>query len=181
VLANASLELLSLSEFPNIESVAETGSTFAENAALKAVGYACQAKIMTLADDSGLVVDALGGRPGIHSARYVGPDATYPERIGSLLGELANTAEPDRSARFVCAMTVASETGAIVFATEQSCEGRLAAAPRGTGGFGYDSIFVADGYAQTFAELSAEIKNQISHRGRALKDLRKFLASLTGL
>ena len=181
VLADSQLELLGLREFPNIESVEETGSTFAENASLKAVGYALQAKILTLADDSGLVVDALGGRPGIHSARYVGPDATYPERIASLLGELANTAEPHRSARFVCAMTVSTETGEIAFATEKSCEGRLAAGPRGTGGFGYDSIFVPDGYNQTFAELPAEIKNQISHRGRALQELRKFLASLTGL
>ena len=181
MLADSHLELLGLREFPNIESVEETGSTFADNASLKAVGYALQAKILTLADDSGLVVDALGGRPGIHSARYAGPDATYPERIASLLGELANTAEPHRSARFVCAMTVATETGEIAFATEKSCEGWLAAAPRGTGGFGYDSIFVPDGYNQTFAELPAEIKNQISHRGRALHELRKFLASLTGL
>ena len=181
MLADSHLELLGLREFPNIESVEETGSTFAENASLKAVGYALQAKILTLADDSGLVVDALGGRPGIHSARYVGPGATYPERIASLLGELANTAEPHRSAHFVCAMTVSTETGEIAFATEKSCEGRLAAAPRGTGGFGYDSIFVPDGYNQTFAELPAEIKNQISHRGRALQELRKFLASLTGL
>jgi len=181
VLADPHFELLALREFPNIESVEETGSTFAENATLKAVGYARQAKVLTLADDSGLVVDALGGRPGIHSARYVGPDATYPERIASLLGELANTAEPHRSARFVCAMTVATETGEIAFATEKSCEGRLVAAARGTGGFGYDPIFVPDGYHQTFAELPAEIKNRISHRGRALQDLRKFLASLTGL
>jgi XTP/dITP diphosphohydrolase len=181
VLGASTVELLDLRQFPKIESVDETGSTFAENASLKASGYARQAKVWTLADDSGLVVDALGGRPGIYSARYVRSEATYPERIASLLRELENTAEPHRSARFTCAMAVAKETGEILFATEKSCEGRIAVAPRGTGGFGYDSIFVPEGRYETFAELPAEIKNQISHRGRALRDLRRFLTSLTGL
>ena len=181
VLGASHFQLLDLGEFPNIEPVVETGSTFAENASLKAVGYARQAKVLTLADDSGLVVDALFGRPGVHSARYVRPDATYAERIASLLGELTKTGEADRSARFVCAMTVATETGEIVFTTEKSCEGRVAARPRGTAGFGYDPIFVPAGYNQTFGELPGEIKNQISHRGLALQDVRGFLASLTGL
>ena len=181
LLADVPLELLSLADSPGIESVAETASTFAGNAALKACGYARQAKVLTLADDSGLVVDALKGRPGVHSARYVNPDATYPERIASLLAELERFAEPDRIARFVCAMAVATEAGEIVFATEKRCEGRIVAAARGTGGFGYDPIFVPDGYKQTFAELLVETKNQISHRARALQDARKFLASLTGL
>ncbi len=175
------LELLSLSDFPNIESVAETGATFAENASLKAAGYARQARVLTLADDSGLVVDALRGRPGVHSARYVHPDASYPERIASLLGELAGVSEPNRTARFVCAMNVASDAGELVFAAEKSCDGRIAAGPRGTGGFGYDPIFVPDGFDQTFAELSAEVKNRIGHRGIALAEVREFLHSLTGL
>ena len=181
LLGDLPFDLLSLADFPKIEFVEETGSTFAENAALKASGYARQAKALTLADDSGLVVDALGGRPGVHSARYICSDATYPERIALLLAELANAKNPDRIARFVCAMTVGTESGEIVFATEKICEGRIAAAARGTGGFGYDPIFVPDGYDQTFAELPSEIKNQISHRGRALQDVRKFLVSLTGL
>jgi XTP/dITP diphosphohydrolase len=181
LLGDLPLELLSLTDFPNIGSVEETGATFAENASLKASGYARQARTLTLADDSGLVVDTLGGKPGVHSARYVHPEATYPERITSLLAELANVAEPERSARFVCAMAVASETGEIAFATEKRCAGRIAPTPRGAGGFGYDPIFIPDGFDQTFAELSAETKNRISHRGLALIAVRAFLAALTGL
>ena len=177
LLTDSHFELLGLKEFPKIESIEETGATFAENASLKAVGYARQAKILTLADDSGLVVDALGGRPGIHSARYVCPNATYPERIASLLAELEGFVNPDRTARFVCAMTIASGDGEILFATEKSCQGRIDKAPRGTGGFGYDPIFVPDGFDQTFAELSTETKNRISHRGLALAAVCKFLVS----
>lgn len=181
LLADLPLELLSLADFPKIESVDETGLTFAENASLKASGYAREARVLTLADDSGLAVDALGGQPGVHSARYVHDKATYPERIVSLLAELESFADPDRTARFVCAMTLASHDGAIVFATERSCEGHIAAAPRGTRGFGYDPIFVPDGFDRTFGELSAEAKNRISHRGLALNAVREFLSSLTGL
>ena len=181
LLARLPLELLSLTDFPKIESVEETGSTFTENASLKASGYARQARVLVLADDSGLVVDALGSRPGVHSARYVRHEATYPERIASLLGELASVSDPHRTARFVCAMSVATHTGEVVFATEKSCEGRIAAAPCGTGGFGYDPIFVPNGFDRTFGELSAEAKNRISHRGLALNAVREFLSSLTGL
>ena len=181
LLTGLPLELLSLPDFPNIESVEETGSTFAENAALKASGYARQAGVVTLADDSGLAVDQLKGRPGIHSARYVHPGVSYPERVASLLAELAGVAGQDRTARFVCAMAVASGGGEILFTTEKSCEGRIAAAPRGTGGFGYDPIFVPVGYDQTFAELPAEIKNRISHRALALQAVREFVGALTTL
>ena len=174
LLVDLPLELLSLSDFPNIESVEETGATFAENASLKAAGYARQARVLTLADDSGLVVDALQGRPGVHSARYLDPGATYHKRIASLLAELESFADPDRTARFVCAMTLASGNGAVVFATEKSCEGYIDKAPRGTGGFGYDPIFIPDGFHQTFAELSSETKNRISHRGLALAAVREF-------
>jgi len=178
LLADLPLELLCL-DIPNIESVEETGETFTENASLKASGYARQAKVLTLADDSGLVVDALRGKPGVYSARYVRPDATYPDRIGSLLEELASVAEANRTARFVCAMAIATDFGEIVFETEKSCEGHIAAAPRGTGGFGYDPIFIPADYNQTFAELSVETKNQISHRALALQATRAFIASLT--
>jgi XTP/dITP diphosphohydrolase len=179
LLAGLLLELVTLTDFPNVKSVDETGSTFAENASLKASGYAQQAKALTIADDSGLVVDALGGRPGVLSARYIQPDASYPERITSLLRELENSGDPNWSARFVCAMAVATSAGEIIFVTEKSCEGRIAAAPRGTGGFGYDPIFVPDGYDRTFAELPAETKNVISHRALALEAARGFIASLT--
>lgn len=181
LLADLPVELLSLTDLSKVESVAETGSTFAENASLKASGYARQARVLTLADDSGLVVDALGGRPGVYSARYVNAEASYPERIASLLVELNRVAHPDRTARFVCAMAVSSDAGQIVFATEKSCEGRIAEAPRGTGGFGYDPIFEPDGFDGTFAELSEERKNRISHRGLALRAAREFIASLTVL
>ena len=181
LLTGLPFELLSLADFRNIESVEETGSTFAENASLKASGYARQTKVVTLADDSGLAVDKLKGRPGVYSARYVNADASYPERIASLLAELAGIARQDRTARFVCAMAVASKAGEILFATEKSCGGRIAAAPRGTGGFGYDPIFVPAGYNQTLAELPAEIKNQISHRALALQAVREFVGSLTAL
>jgi len=181
LLVNLPLVLLGLDDFPNIESVEETGSTFAENAALKASRYARQAKVLTLADDSGLVVDALSGRPGVHSARYVRADATYPERIALLLAELEKTRDCDRAARFVCSMAVAADAGQVVFATEKSCEGRIEKAARGLGGFGYDPIFVPDGFDQTFAELTAETKNRISHRALALAAVREFLVSLTGL
>ena len=179
LLAASHLELLDLREFPSIESIAETGSTFSENASLKASGYARQARVLTLADDSGLSVDALGGRPGVHSASYLHPKAAYFERIASLLAELEGVAERDRTARFICSMAVSSAAGEIVFTTEKSCEGHIAAAPRGSGGFGYDPIFVPVAYDQTFAELPAEIKNRISHRARALGAVRDFIASLT--
>ena len=179
LLAELPLELLSLRDFPKIESVAETGSTFAENASLKASGYARQAKVLTLADDSGLVVDALNGRPGIYSARYVNPEASYSKRIESLLVELEGVADPERTARFVCAMTVASDGGQILFATEKNCEGRISEEARGTGGFGYDPIFVPNGSDETFAELSEETKNRVSHRAFALRAAREFIASLT--
>jgi non-canonical purine NTP pyrophosphatase (RdgB/HAM1 family) len=181
LLAGLPLELATLTDFPDIKSVDETGSTFAENASLKASGYARQAKALTIADDSGLVVDALGGQPGVLSARYIQPDASYPERITSLLRELENSRDPNRSARFVCAMAVATSAGEIIFVTEKSCEGRIAAAPRGNGGFGYDPIFIPDGYDGTFAELPAETKNLISHRALALEAARGFIASLTVL
>ena len=181
LLIDSPVELISLADFPEIQSVEETGSTFAENASLKASGYAFQARVLTLADDSGLSVDELKGRPGVHSARYVHAEASYPERIAALLGELTSVAAQDRTARFVCAMAVASPTGEILFATEKSCEGYIAAAPRGTGGFGYDPIFVPVGFKQTLAELPAEIKNQISHRALALRAVWDFVGSLTVL
>ena len=179
LLAAQPFDLLSLADIPEIETVEETGSTLIENASLKAAGYARQARVLTLADDSGLVVDALGGAPGVRSARYLSADASYPDRIRSLLTELDDIGDQDRTARFVCAMAVASEAGEILFFTENACEGRLAVSPRGVGGFGYDPIFVPNGHDRTFAELSAETKNQISHRAKALFATREFLASLT--
>ena len=179
LLGDLPIRLLSLADFPKIEEVAETGSTFSENAALKAFGYARQAGILSLADDSGLVVDALGGAPGVHSARYLGDQASYAERMNALLTALKTANDDARTARFVCALAIASDKLEMLYTTEGTCEGRIAGAPRGSGGFGYDPVFIPEGFTQTFGELPAVIKNGISHRGRALAKAHQFLASLT--
>lgn len=171
------LTLLSLPDFRGIEAVAETGATFGENAALKASGYAKQGGVLTLADDSGLAVDALEGAPGVHSARFLGEHSSYGERMNALLARLSGADE--RSARFVCALAICSADGELRFTTHATCEGRISNEPRGLGGFGYDPIFIPEGFNQTFGELPADVKNEISHRGRALAAAREFLASLT--
>jgi XTP/dITP diphosphohydrolase len=168
-----------LNSFPEIGAVAETGSTFAENASLKAVGYAGQAVMMTLADDSGLEVEALGGAPGVFSARYAGEGAPDSERIEQLLSELSKIGAENRAARFVSVVAISNSSGTIVNVARGVCNGTIAQVPRGVNGFGYDPIFVPRGFDQTFAELTAEVKNEISHRARAFKDTAKFLRSLT--
>ena len=122
LLCDLPIKLLSLTDFPTVEEVAETGSTFAENAALKAVGYARQAGVLTLADDSGLEVDALGRAPGVRSARYLGEDASYADRMNALLEAVKDTKDDARSARFVCALAVASGNQEMLYTTEQTCE-----------------------------------------------------------
>jgi XTP/dITP diphosphohydrolase len=173
------ITLVGLADFPNIEEVAETGSTFVENAALKALGYAQQSGVLTIADDSGLEIDALGGAPGVRSARYLGDHASYIDRMNSLLTALKAANDVARTARFVCAIAIASDKQELLYTTEGTCEGRIAAWPRGSGGFGYDPVFLPEGFTKTFGELPAEIKNGISHRGRALAKAHQFLASLT--
>jgi XTP/dITP diphosphohydrolase len=173
------ITLVSLADFPTIEEVAETGSTFVENAALKAFGYARQSGILTLADDSGLEVDALDGAPGVRSARYLGDHASYLDRMNALLIALKAANDVARTARFVCALAIVSNKQEMLYTSEGTCEGRIADSPRGSGGFGYDPVFLPEGFTQTFGELSADIKNRISHRGRALAKAHQFLASLT--
>ncbi len=180
LLGRLPLKLRSLREFPAAVAVEETGLTFADNAALKARHYSRLTGLWTLADDSGLEVDALGGRPGVHSARYAGPDATDAERTSRLLKELAATGDAASRARFVCAIALyrpADEDLKLFFG---KCEGRIAPEPRGLGGFGYDSVFVPDGFDQTFGELPAEVKNRVSHRARALEGLRSHLLHIFG-
>jgi XTP/dITP diphosphohydrolase len=179
LLSDLPIRLLSLTDFPTIEEVDESGSTFAENAALKAAGYAGQARVLTLADDSGLEIDALGRAPEVRSARYLGEHASYAERMSTLLTAVRDLKDEARSARFVCALAIASDNQEMVYTIVAKCEGRLADAPRGSGGFGYDPIFIPEGFTQTFGELPSDLKNRISHRGRALAEARKFLASLT--
>lgn len=175
LLSHLPITLLSLADFPIIEEVAETGSTFAENAALKARGYAEQAGVLTLADDSGLEVDALGGAPGVRSARYLSDQASYADRMNALLMALKNVDEDGRTARFVCSLAIVSDRQEMLYAIEGKCEGSIAEAPRGSGGFGYDPVFVPEGFTQTFGELPADLKNGISHRGRALAKAHQFL------
>ena len=175
LLAALPLRLRSLSEFPAAAEIDETGASFAENATLKAKAHAEQTKLWTLADDSGLEVEALGGAPGVLSARYAGKDASDAERVARLLSELSRAGDRRRTARFVCAIAVADAKGSLVNVSLGVCEGRIADAPRGTNGFGYDPVFIPDGYTQTFGELPPEIKQDISHRARAVKAARSFL------
>ncbi|CAN5186634.1 XTP/dITP diphosphatase [soil metagenome] len=174
LLSNSNFILKDLNEIPNISEVIETGKTFAENAVLKAASYALQIKMWALADDSGLEVEALNGAPGVFSARYAGEFATDEERINKLLQEL-NGIVDGRQARFVCAMAVSDEKGEIKFLAEGICNGKIAVKPSGTNGFGYDPIFIPDGFEQTFGELSVEIKQKISHRARAIEKIIRFL------
>ena len=177
ILRGLGVRLLTLADFPDTMEAEETGATFAENAALKAISYAQQTGLPALADDSGLEVAALGGAPGLHSARYAGVDASDADRMARLLAELERTGNGDRRARFVCAVAVAcgggEEAQPRIF--KGSCAGRIAHEARGAGGFGYDPIFIPEGYTQTFAELPSEIKQLISHRARALAAARSFL------
>ena len=158
--------------------VEESGETFEENARLKALAFAQASGLLTLADDSGLEVDALDGAPGVRSARYAGPDANDVDRYRKLLGALAGVPADRRSARFRCVVALAQPDGTIHTA-DGTCEGEIGHEPRGTHGFGYDPVFVVDGYGdRTMAELAAEIKNRISHRGRALAAIRPRLEQL---
>ena len=155
--------------------IPETGGTFAENAMLKARGYALQAGCVTLADDSGLEVVALDGRPGVLSARYGGSEMPFDEKMRLLLAELDQTAANDRRARFIASIAVADHDGRLLHLTEGICTGRIADSPRGNGGFGYDPLFIPDGYDQTFGELPDAVKQNISHRARAFSQIIPFL------
>jgi XTP/dITP diphosphohydrolase len=179
LLSDLPFDLYGLERFPAVERIPETGESFIENASLKAVGYATQTRLLTLADDSGLAVDALDGGPGVFSARYAGEQASDVERATKLLAELSRVASPKRRARFVSAVAIASSKGQILNVSVGTCDGQIGFAPRGSAGFGYDPIFIPIGYEQTFAELKPGIKNRISHRARALLTAREFLRTLT--
>ncbi len=177
ILGDAGWTLLSLRDFQNVGIAEEHADTYAGNAILKAQFYAAATGMVALADDSGLEVDALGGAPGVRSARYAGEHASDADRRALLLAELANTSSDNRCARFVCAIALASPDGEVLNLSEGICEGMITSAPRGNSGFGYDPLFIPDGYDRTFAELSDDIKNGISHRARALMKLRDYLRS----
>lgn len=152
----------------------ENGATFAENAQIKAEAVMRAAGLPAIADDSGLCVDALDGRPGIYSARYAGEGASDSDRMAKLLSELRDVPEERRTARFVCAMCAAYPDGRLVHIQEQ-CEGVILREQRGTDGFGYDPVFYLPDCGMTFAELPEEKKNEVSHRGKALRKLAQQL------
>jgi XTP/dITP diphosphohydrolase len=156
-----------------VSDIEETGTTFLENAILKAEHYSRFTEELALADDSGLCVDALGGRPGVHSARYA-PDP--PSRIRRVLGEMQSVPDADRRAVFYCALAIA-RSGKIIWTTQRDAAGVIAYAPAGTGGFGYDPVFFLPGLNRTMAQLSTEEKNRLSARGKAVAELCKFLRS----
>ncbi len=170
--AGASLRLLSLDDVAAGEDIEETGGTFAENARLKAGHYSRVTGLDTLGDDSGLEVAALGGRPGVLSARYAGPGAGDGERVAKLLDEMRDVA--DRRARFVSAVCI-SRRGAALAQFVGTVEGLILREKRGAGGFGYDPLFLFPPLCRTFAELPLAEKNRISHRARALEQVREFI------
>ena len=171
------IELLSLRNYPDAPDVVEDGKTYEENAIKKASALAEYTGHLTIGDDSGLAVDALDGAPGVHSARYAGENASDQDRIVKLLDALQNVPDEQRSGRFICAVAIV-EPLAQVQVVRGVCEGRIIRAPRGASGFGYDPVFVPAGYDKTFAELGDEIKNQISHRAKALGEARKLLSEM---
>ena len=169
LLNGQNIELKSLLDYPAYPGVEENGSTFAENAAIKALDACKYCDVPAFADDSGLEVEALDGRPGIHSARYAATDA---ERIAKLLDELKG--KTNRRARFVCVIAIAAN-GEVIETFEGEIKGTIIDSPRGSNGFGYDPIFQPDGYDCTFAELSREEKNRISHRANAYAKALEFV------
>jgi XTP/dITP diphosphohydrolase len=167
-------QVVILSDIPNAPDVEEDGATFEENALKKARSAARVSKLWTLAEDSGLEIDALGGEPGVKSARYAGEGASDADRIRKVLDHLSLVPDERRTARFRCVMCVIDPAGK-ENCFEGRCEGRIAAHPRGSAGFGYDPVFVPDGYDQTFAELGLGVKSKISHRARAMQQVIAFL------
>jgi XTP/dITP diphosphohydrolase len=167
-------EVIDLSSFPEIAIPEETGQTFKENAALKAIAASEKLASLVVADDSGLEVDALDGAPGIYSARYAGENASAGDSISKLLRELSarNIADEKRSARFRC-VTALAQNGKLLGTFEGAVEGNVVDPPRGNGGFGYDPVFEPTGFEQTFAEMPRELKNKISHRAQAIAALRE--------
>ncbi|MFI5343151.1 MAG: XTP/dITP diphosphatase [Chlamydiales bacterium] len=171
------LDILSLADFPNYVPPEETGSTFEENAILKAVSAAKSLNRYVLADDSGLTVPSLNGSPGIFSARYAGNQATDFENRKKLLSEMARFADEDRNAYYECCIALASPTGLKKTATG-TCEGTIAIQDKGGSGFGYDPIFIKHGYNKSFAELGDEVKNRVSHRRKSLDKMLNTIASI---
>ena len=171
------LQLTDLSAFPNLLEPVEDAPDFAGNARLKALYYAKHTRLLTLADDSGLEVDSLGGEPGVHSARYAGLPCDDAANNAKLIGALANIPQSERAARFVCYMVLA-ENDKILAEMVGRIEGQIIFQPRGQNGFGYDPLFLIPSLGKTTAELPPEHKNQISHRGQASRQMALRLGQL---
>ncbi len=177
-LKGLSLRIRGLSDFPDVPEVEEDGDSFTENALKKARFYSTVFGKLTLADDSGLEVDSLKGLPGVHSARYAGQGASSQENNRKLLGEMQGVPMSKRGARFRCVIALKSPGGREALA-EGSCRGRIGFKQKGKKGFGYDPLFILPRDGRTMAELSLEAKNKISHRGKALRTIRKIIQSFS--
>ncbi len=177
ILDGTGLEIISMKDVGVSGDIEENGTTFAENALIKAGAVCRMTGLPALADDSGLVIDALNGEPGIHSARYLGHDTSYDIKNNDLIRRLDGVPDEKRSARFVCAIACALPDGR-TFTEEAAMEGRIGYEIRGENGFGYDPIFYLPEYGCTSAEISPEEKNRISHRGKALRAMKDRLLSV---
>ena len=176
LLTGLDLNILSMNNFPDIGDIEESGTTFEANALLKARAVSSKTGLIAIADDSGLEVDALDGRPGIYSARYAGEKASDRENYLKLLYEMKDVPEADRGAAFVCTIAVSTPNGESITAVGR-CKGVIAFEPEGEGGFGYDPVFYRPDSGCSMASISKEAKNNISHRGKAVKALTKILPS----
>lgn len=176
ILGDLPLELGDLSERPDVPEVEETGTTFEENARLKAVAVATATGAWALGEDSGLVVPALKGRPGVYSARYAGRPDDDAANNAKLLAELGPLPDDRREAYYVCTAALADPSGDVTAVVAGACHGVILREPRGAGGFGYDPLFLIPEFHRTFGELSARVKHALSHRARALERLRPLLA-----
>lgn len=176
MMAELAIEWLSLDDLGLAITIEETGESFSENAILKATGYAAASGLLTLADDSGLEVDALGGQPGVHTARYGGEGLTAQERYRYLLRAMRDIAWEERAARFRCVIALAGPDG-LLGTAEGVCEGMIALEPAGDGGFGYDPVFYLPQTGKTMAQLSPAVKQSLSHRGQAVRAITPLLKS----
>jgi len=177
ILSSLPVTLVSLADFPDIPEIVEDGATFLENARKKAMTVHERTGLMSLADDSGLEVEALSGRPGILSRRFAGPDATYADNNALLAKYMKDMPHDARKARFVCVAALVSAGGECRF-TEGDLAGYITSEPAGEGGFGYDPLFYLPEYGKTVAQLDTELKNRISHRGKAMSAMRQVLESI---
>ncbi|MEK7306896.1 MAG: RdgB/HAM1 family non-canonical purine NTP pyrophosphatase [Nitrospirota bacterium] len=179
MLKDLPVKIVTLMDFPEIGPVLEDGNTYHENASKKALTFARHTGIVTIADDSGLEVDALGGRPGVHSSRFAGDDATDKENIDKLLRLMAGVEREKRGARFVCVIALARPSGEVDF-IEGELYGEIGFERAGENGFGYDPVFIMPDSGRSLAQMGNEEKNRISHRGKAMTKVRELLADTHG-